>query len=88
MGMNQIKAPWTPEQVVALQLYQDSGIFHPFTCGNRENHPPEMYALVPTVRGWICQFCDHQQDWAHNFMVDRAALDALIAERDALLKPR
>jgi hypothetical protein len=21
--------------------------------------------LVPTVRGWICPFCDYKQNWAH-----------------------
>lgn len=81
---DQIKAPFTPEQVAALQFYQDSGVFHPFTCGNRENHPPEMYRLTPTVRGWICQFCDYTQDWAHSMMADRAAIEGQLEARRAL----
>ncbi len=30
--MEQIKAPFTDEQVKALNEYQDKGRFHPFTC--------------------------------------------------------
>lgn len=80
--MTQIKAPFTPEQVAALQNYQDADHFHPFTCGNRENHPPELYRLTPTVRGWICQFCDYTQDWAHDFMAQPLPPDPT----DALLE--
>jgi hypothetical protein len=45
---------------------------HPFTCPNRGNHPElagDKGVLVPTVRGWICPFCDYTQDWAHDFMM-------------------
>lgn len=69
-----IKAPFTPEQVVALTAWQLSGYFHQFTCGDREGHPMlfgDAGVLIPTVRGWICQFCDYTQDWAHIFMVER-----------------
>lgn len=50
---------------------------HPFTCANRGDgrHPPigeDHGILIPTVRGWICQFCDYTQDWAHDFMKDSA----------------
>jgi hypothetical protein len=88
--MTQIKAPWTPEQVVALQLFQDSGIFHPFTCGDRDDHPDmngDKGILVPTVRGWICQFCDYTQDWAHDMMMDREAMAKAIQNRDEMFKP-
>ena len=30
-----ITAPFTPEQVKALNYYQASGVFHPFTCANQ-----------------------------------------------------
>lgn len=66
-----IRAPWTFEQVVALSHWQEGKHFHPFTCGNREGHPVlngDNGVLVPTVNGWICQFCDYKQDWAHDFM--------------------
>lgn len=45
---------------------------HPFTCGNRSGHPDlagDKGVLVPTVRGWICPFCDYSQHWAHPFMM-------------------
>lgn len=64
--MTSIKSPWTPEQVAALQAYQDAGYMHPFTCPT-ENHS-SIGNLVPTARGWVCQFCDYTQDWAHDFM--------------------
>lgn len=66
--------PFTPDEVVALQRWQEDGQVHPFTCGNRGdgNHPTvglrDHGVLVPTVRGWICPFCDYTQDWAHDFM--------------------
>jgi hypothetical protein len=43
---------------------------HPYTCGNRSDHPDmagDKGVLVPTVHGWICPFCDYKQDWAHGF---------------------
>lgn len=71
------KEVFTPDQVVNLWRYQfgpwdpDFPAMHPFTCGNRDNHPDmagDKGVLVPTVRGWICPFCDYTQDWAHGFM--------------------
>jgi hypothetical protein len=70
--MDQIKAPWTPEQVSALDNFQNHRgpwavhPMHEFTCA----HHSQVGVLVPTVRGWICQFCDYTQDWAHAFMAD------------------
>ena len=37
---------------------------HPYTCGNRDDHPKvagDKGVLVPTLRGWICPFCDYTQ---------------------------
>ena len=45
---------------------------HPFTCRDRAGHPDmagDKGMLVPTVRGWICPFCDYTQSWAHDFML-------------------
>ena len=47
---------------------------HPFTCPNRGDghhfdNGSDLGALVPTVRGWICQSCDYTQSWAHEFML-------------------
>ena len=58
-----MKAPFTPQQVEALNKYQNCGIWHPFTCGNCRN------VLTATEKGWICSQCDYTQDWAHDFML-------------------
>jgi len=70
--MTKITKPFTPEQVLALVAYQRNPFFHPFTCANRGDHPEldgDKGILIPMVNGWICQFCDYKQDWAHDFMV-------------------
>ena len=72
---------FTPDQVLKLWQHQfgpwrepfdtESDLpsrMHPYTCGNRANHPVmagDRGVLVPTVNGWICPFCDYKQDWAH-----------------------
>lgn len=69
--MSKIRAPFTPEQVIALDHWKNNRLGHPFTCACRDEHPAhngEKGLLIPTVRGWICQFCDYTQDWAHSFM--------------------
>lgn len=74
--MSQIEAPFTPEQVVALNAYQRSGVFHPFTCGKRHDHPADEIdkgCLIATIHGWICPVCwdgslNDLQKWAHSFM--------------------
>jgi hypothetical protein len=75
-----VARPFTPDQVVALEAFQRSGRFHPFTCPNRgdDEHRDtgvDLGALVPTVRGWICPYCDYTQDWAHGFMADPQTLE-------------
>lgn len=40
--------------------------YHPYTCANRGDHPDlagDKGILVPTVRGWICPFCDYTQEF-------------------------
>ena len=64
---------FTPDEVEALAKSQTARQFHPFTCANRGdgNHRfayGDKGALIPTVRGWICPFCDYTQDWAHGLM--------------------
>lgn len=63
-----IKAPWTPEQVAALNAYQALGFVHEFTC--LEDHGPDSRVLVAATDGWICPSCDYTQDWAHDAMAD------------------
>lgn len=62
--MDKIEKPFTPEQVEALNKYQEEGRFHPFTCGNDSRHRN----LVATTDGWKCLDCGYTQDWAHGFM--------------------
>lgn len=69
-----IRAPWTDDQVEALNKFQKSRKFHPFTCGNRHGHPyEEEYGdhgvLRATNSGWVCPFCDYTQNWAWDFML-------------------
>lgn len=61
----QIKAPWTDEQVAALNAWQANDRVHPFTCAN--DHPDNR-ELVAHNDGWHCRVCDYRQDWAHDFM--------------------
>lgn len=60
-----IKAPWTAEQVDALNTTQRCGVVHPFTCPGHEGGGDRT--LVATRHGWICPHCDYTQDWAHEF---------------------
>ncbi len=62
-----LKAPWTPEQVEALNRYQSSGFVHEFTCGG--DHPGSR-VLLATTEGWRCPTCDSRQDWAHRAMLE------------------
>lgn len=71
-----IYAPFTPAEVMALFEFQAKNDVHLFTCPHRHDHPDfigDKGVLIPTVRGWICLFCDYTQDWAHDFMVGRDA---------------
>lgn len=57
---------FSPDQVLALERYQRSGRFHPFTCenrsdGNHRENDVDLGALVPTIRGWICPYCNYTQ---------------------------
>lgn len=65
-----LRAPFTAEQVEALNRYQAEGQFHPFTCANRGDgrHGDGEGLLTATAAGWVCPCCDSRQDWAHDFM--------------------
>ncbi|MGW5636472.1 hypothetical protein [Streptomyces sp. NPDC003832] len=71
---DKIRAPWTPEQVTALNEFQHRGGMHPFTCGHE--HPAHPNAILEaTANGWRCYVldCEYTQDWAHAFMADPSA---------------
>lgn len=63
---DKVHAPFTPDQVHALNEYQIDGYFHPFTCPNRKDHMPGI--LVATEAGWVCSTCEYTQDWCLEFM--------------------
>lgn len=72
---------FTPDEVVNLAKGQVSRQRHPFTCpergdGNHRNVFGDTGALVPTVRGWVCPFCDYTQLWAHEWMKTAALIPA------------
>lgn len=66
---------FTPKEVDSLNAYQQSGAFHPFTCGGDrtdEDHLDKEGRLVATEYGWHCPYCDYKQDWAHLWMKNGA----------------
>jgi hypothetical protein len=77
--MMKAKAPWTAEQVDALNRWQRAGWVHPFTCTGHEGGGDRD--LVATRRGWICCHCDYTQDWAHAFMCDEPPGDPFRREK-------
>jgi hypothetical protein len=78
-----IVAPWTPEQVAALNAYQEARQLHPFTCGNDRGDADHVAyqalnggdfgQLVASVDGWHCPVCGYRQAWAHAYMASPAS---------------
>lgn len=70
--MELLYAPWTPEQVDALNEFQRLRVMHPFTCGWRSEHPEHEGVLEAREGGWSCpaEGCQYTQNWAHPFMAD------------------
>ncbi len=66
-----LAAPFTDDEIEALNSWQKSKLTHPYTCGsgNRTDaaHTDGEGVLVATRDGWICPFCDYTQDWAAPF---------------------
>ena len=56
-------APWTDEQVEALQKWQEDDTKHPYTCVCGES-------LAPYNSGWKCEYCGHTQNWCWNFSTE------------------
>jgi hypothetical protein len=80
--MDKIEAPFTDEQVAALNKYQWSGVMHPFTCARPEGleHSFTEEVLRATRDGWVCVKvgCTYTQKWAHEFMADSEWIDEQI----------
>jgi hypothetical protein len=75
--MSDIRAPFTPEQVAALNQFQNVRWFHSFTCARRVDHPACSGVLIATTEGWHCPAasCGYTQDWAHGFMANPTFLE-------------
>lgn len=75
--MSTIKAPFTEEQVEALNNYQQESGFHPFTCLHNlhnecgRSNKDEEGVLIASKEGWICPCGKWRQDWAHDFMAQK-----------------
>jgi len=60
-----VEAPWTDEQVDALNRWQQCGHVHEFTC---PNHHKASRVLEAKNDGWHCPGCTYTQTWAHVMM--------------------
>jgi hypothetical protein len=60
-----IEAPWTWDQAMALNRWQNAGFVHEFTCGTEGCR----YKLIAVTAGLVCPKCDYTQNWAHDFML-------------------
>lgn len=79
MQTMKLDAPFTREQMDALNRWQRCGWVHPFTCVHRNDAAHHAYAtahgqgdhgiLVATRAGWVCPVCGYEQAWAHDFML-------------------
>lgn len=74
-----VVAPFTPDQVASLNGFQESGVFHPFTCGGEHCRND----LVAKEDGWHCpaSSCEYEQDWAHDFMANWSWLSSYLLQR-------
>lgn len=78
-----VTAPWTEEQVAALNAWQAGTHYHPFTCGGarmdeahvayQRKHGGDYGQLVAGPDGWRCPVCGYRQNWAHGHMAERQA---------------
>jgi hypothetical protein len=60
-----VEAPWTDQQVAALNRWQHAGHVHAFTC---PSHHEESRILIARSDGWHCPGCGYTQTWAHAMM--------------------
>jgi hypothetical protein len=73
MTNDDILAPFTPDEVEALNRWQQYGPGHPFTCPR--SHGGTNVALIARTDAWHCSdpACGFTQDWAHPLMANPAA---------------
>jgi hypothetical protein len=76
LRLEKLKMIFNAQEVKNLDDYQKAHQYHPFTCPNRGDgkhydNGIDLGGLIPTINGWICQYCDYTQDWAHGFMKEQ-----------------
>lgn len=54
--MDNITAPFTDEQVLYINEWQEAGFVHPLTCH-------KGHKLLATTEGMICSGCQYKQNW-------------------------
>ena len=73
MASHKTHAPWTFEEVRALNQWQKRGDIHPFMCGGLSNGASCATDLLATTNGWVCpNGCGYTQDWAYGFCLKSA----------------
>lgn len=82
--MISVTAPWTQEQIDALNERQRDESLHPYTCGNDSMHR----LLMATPDGWVCPDCDYRQRWAHEADATGATLKMAASMREWLHQAR
>lgn len=72
------KKVFTPEEIKALEKFQNDRSVHPFTCCGpsdilecERNKGISEGILTPTENGWICPCGKYTQNWAHSFMKEK-----------------
>lgn len=63
------KPPYTSAEVKSINGFQESRVFHPFTCPN-DAHDPDEVILEATKAGMRCPKCEYTQDWVWHWMAD------------------
>lgn len=90
-----VHAPFTEEQVACIRAYQDSPIFHSFTCCANGNNGSIKHSdsriLGVKSEGMFCVHagCGYTQEWVHGFMAEYNPLDweKLLPKSDPLRLP-
>lgn len=76
--MDNITAPFTPEQVKALNEYQQLSFVPAFSCCGtttngetcKRNETNNFGTLIATEQGWVCPCGKYTQNWAHAIMAE------------------
>lgn len=73
-----INAPFSEDQVEALNAWQEARLVTPYLCPKYHVGPDDR-VLIATRKGWVCSdtACDYTQNWAHGFMAERSVLTVM-----------